>query len=143
MTALRIGIKSYEDIKAWTIRIARGEERRAPDDPKIWLTSAESFAKLLSVENRDLLRVIAEQRPGSIEELASLTGRAPSNLSRTLSKMNDYGIVGLERDGRRVVPTLLHDRIELVVPLTRATGEQPVSSGSAPVDQPSKLAGVA
>ena len=54
------------------------------NEPKVWFTSTESFAKVLSAGNRELLRVIAEKAPGSLDELARITGKAKSNLSRTL-----------------------------------------------------------
>jgi len=54
--------------------VARGEYRVA-DEPRAWFTSTESFAKVLSAGNRELLRIISEAAPGSIEELAQLTGR--------------------------------------------------------------------
>ncbi len=43
MTTLRVGIASYEEMKARTV--ARGGRRIAPGE-KVWLTSTESFAKL-------------------------------------------------------------------------------------------------
>ena len=97
MTTLKVGIASYEDMKARTMAVARGEQRIAPDEPKVWFTSTESFAKVLSAGNRDLLRVIVEQAPGSLDELARITGKAKSNLSRTLRTMAGYGLVRLER----------------------------------------------
>ena len=39
--------------------IARGERRVAAGEPKVWFTSTESFAKVLSAGNRELLRIIA------------------------------------------------------------------------------------
>jgi predicted transcriptional regulator len=60
MTTLKVGIASYEEMKARTLRIARGEYRVAPGEPKVWFTSTESFAKALSAGNRELLRVINE-----------------------------------------------------------------------------------
>jgi predicted transcriptional regulator len=118
MTTLRLGIASYEEMKARSMRIARGEQRIAPGDPKVWFTSTESFAKVLSAGNRDLLRVIAERGPGSLEELARWTGRAKSNLSRTLKTMERYGLVNLRR-GRngRIAPQVTHDRVALDLPL--------------------------
>ena len=68
--------------------VARGERRIAPGEPKVWFTSTESFAKVLSAGNRDLLRVIAEQAPASLDELARITGKAKSNLSRTLKTVS-------------------------------------------------------
>ena len=129
MTTLRVGIASYEEMKTRTMRIARGEERPRPDDPKVWFTSTESFAKVLSAANRDLLRVIAEQTPGTLEELSVLTGRATSNRSRTLKAMDDYGLVRMERGpGRRLAPKIVHDRVELILPLTEP-GSVTVATG--------------
>src|SRR6202158_795812 len=48
MTTLKVGIASYEDMKARTMAVARGEIRVAADEPKGWFTSTESFAKGLS-----------------------------------------------------------------------------------------------
>lgn len=93
-----------------------------PDDPVAWFPSTESFARLLTADNRAMLRLIAEKSPGSLDELVELTGRAKSNLSRSLSTLASYGIVRMERHGRKVTPTVVYDRIELILPLTgRAT----------------------
>ena len=119
MTTLKVGIASYEEMKARTIRIARGEYRVAPGEPKVWFTSTESFGKVLSARNRELLRIIAEKTPGSLDELAQITGRAKSNLSRTLKTMEGYGLVRLKRGERgRITPTVAHNRVELDLPLT-------------------------
>ena len=67
-----------------------------------------------------MLRLIAEKAPGSLDELARLTGRAKSNLSRTLKSMEGYGLVRLERGERgRIAPRVTHDRVELDLPLTK------------------------
>jgi predicted transcriptional regulator len=65
MTTLKVGIASYGEMKARTMAIARGEHRLSSDEPKVWFTSTESFAKILSAGNRDLLRIIAEKTPAS------------------------------------------------------------------------------
>jgi predicted transcriptional regulator len=116
---LKVGIANYQEMKARTIRVARGEEGASAAAPTVWFTSMESFAKVLSDGNRELLRVIAEQAPGSLDELAKMTGRAKSNLSRTLKMMEGYGFVRLERGFRgRVMPRVTADRIELDMQLT-------------------------
>jgi predicted transcriptional regulator len=89
MRTLRVGIASYEQIKARTIAIARGKYKPAAGEPKVWFTSAESFARVLSDRNRALLGIIADSGP----ESAKLTGRRKSNLSRTLKTMARYGFV--------------------------------------------------
>ncbi|MGH6901762.1 MAG: helix-turn-helix domain-containing protein [Geminicoccaceae bacterium] len=121
MTTLKVGIASYEEMKARTMRIARGEHRVTSGEPKVWFTSTESFAKVLSAGNRELLRIIAEKAPGSLGELAQITGRAKSNLSRTLKTMEGYAR-RLERGQRgRMAPKVAHDRVELDLPLTTPT----------------------
>lgn len=119
MTTLKVGIASYDEMKARTLRIARGQHRVGPREPKVWFTSTESFAKVLSAGNRELLQVIAEKAPGSLDQLARITGRAKSNLSRTLKAMEGYGLVRLDRGARgRITPKVVHDRVELDLPLT-------------------------
>ena len=109
----------YEGMTARTMVVARGERRIPSSDPKVWFTSTESFARVLSAGNRELQRVIAEKAPGSLEELARITGKAKSNLSRTLRTMEGYGLVRLERGERgRITPKVMHERVELDLPLT-------------------------
>jgi predicted transcriptional regulator len=54
-----------------------------------------SLAEVLSGENRALLHTIWQSKPQSIAELATTTGRKPSNLSRTLKTMARYGLVDM------------------------------------------------
>jgi predicted transcriptional regulator len=103
MKTLKVGIASYEAMKARTMAIARGELRPKSGDPKVWFTSPESFAKVLSNKNRALLATIAETHPASLNELATATGRSPGNLSRTLRTMERYGLVQLHKGERGMV----------------------------------------
>jgi predicted transcriptional regulator len=82
----------------------------------------ESFAKILSDRNRALLALIAETNPASMNELAEKTGRARSNLSRTLRTMERYGLVRFEKgEGRTQAPRVLYSDIVLDVPLRAPT----------------------
>ena len=118
MTTLKVGIADYEEMKARTMRIAKGEEKPAPDDPKVWFTSTESFAQILSSGIRELLRVIDEQSPGSLEELSRITGRTKPSLSRTLKTMVNYGLIRMDPgEGQKLAPKVLHDRVALELPL--------------------------
>ena len=114
MSTLRVGIATLNEYKQRTLAIARGELKPGPMEPKIWFNSIESFAKVLSERNRDLLRVIAETRPESLQALAEKTGRAKSNLSRTLKTMERYGLVQLERGkGRTMAPRTSYTNVVL------------------------------
>lgn len=118
MTTLRIGIASPADYKARTMAIARGELKPAANAPKVWFTSIESVAKVLSDKNRELLAVIAAERPESLQALAERTGRAKSNLSRTLKTMERYGLVCMEkRAGRAIAPRAVYDEVRVDLPL--------------------------
>lgn len=128
MKTLRVGIATYEEMKARTIAIARGLHRPAPDDPKVWFTSAEAFARVLSDRNRALLQIIAESAPESLAELSRLTGRQKSNLSRTLKTMARYGFVKLDRGPRgSVIAGVPYQRISLVLPLARTARRRPAA----------------
>ena len=118
MTTLRVGIASLEQYRDYTMAIVRGEYKRTPDEPKLWLSSIDFFAKLLSEPNRDLLRVIGETKPQSLDKLAEATGRTKSDLSRTLKTMGRFGLVQFKRGkGRAMVPRTPYTHVELHVAL--------------------------
>src|SRR5664279_5911089 len=124
MRTLRVGIASYEQMKAGTVAIARGEYKPAAGEPKVWFTSAESFARVLSERNRTLLGIIAESSPESLTRLAELTGRKKSNLSRTLKTMERYGFVHLGRGARgSIIPRVPYQKISLTLPLSKPVRE--------------------
>ena len=124
MTTLKIGIAGYDRMKARTMAIARGEHKPSRDEPTVWFASIESFAKVLSGHNRELLAVIVREQPASLTELAALAGRSKSNLSRTLKTMSRYGLVELAAGQRgALVPRVPYDRVSLDLPLTTSPRE--------------------
>ena len=127
---LRVGIAGREEQRARMLAIARGEYKPAPDEPKVWFTSLESLGQVLSARNQALLELIACAQPGSITELAHLSGRAKGNLARTLRTMSRYGFVELHRKERgRVEPRVAYDRLSLELPLGRGRrGSEPAAA---------------
>jgi len=115
---LKIGILPYEEIKARTLAIARGELKPTKNDPKVWLPSTETFGRILSGPNRALLGEIARSKPRTMSELAEKTGRKLSNLSRTLKTMERYGLVTLEKrpDGT-IAPVVSYEELSVTVPI--------------------------
>lgn len=93
---LKVGIMPYREMKARTLAIARGQYKPRPDEPKVWFNSLKSLASVLSEDNQALLQAIREHNPGSIAELEEITGRAASNLTRTLHTLERYGLVELK-----------------------------------------------
>ena len=68
MKTLRIGIAGYDRMKARTMAIARGEHKPSRDEPKVWFVSIESFAKVRSQRNRELLAMIGREKPDSVTD---------------------------------------------------------------------------
>jgi predicted transcriptional regulator len=101
MKTLKIGILSTEQYKARTLAIAQGKYVPAKNEAKVWFESVKSMSQVLSEENRALLKLILETEPKSLVELAERSGRAPSNLSRTLRTMERYGLVHFEQGSNR------------------------------------------
>jgi predicted transcriptional regulator len=119
MRTLRVGIASYEEMKRRTLAIVKGQYKPAAGEPRVWFTSAESFARVLSDRNRRLLGIISAACPDSLATLAKLTGRKKSNLSRTLKTMERYGFVRFEHGHHgRLIPRVPYERVSLILPLS-------------------------
>ena len=105
--------------------IARGERKPVRGEPTVWFTSIESFAKVLSQRNRALLAMIGRAKPSSVTELAGISGRSTSNLSRTLKTMSRYGLLELTKGERgTLVPRVPYDQARLDVSLTAGPGQR-------------------
>ncbi len=104
MKTIKVGIMPLEQYKKRTIDIARGLYKPKKDEPKVWFESVKSMAQILSNENQELLKVILANNPKYLNELEELTGRAKSNLSRTLKTLERYGIVELHKENNALVP---------------------------------------
>jgi predicted transcriptional regulator len=96
MKQVKVGIMPLKDFQAYTKAIVTGKHKRKRGEPKIWFSSMAALAQVLSDSNRELLSLIAEQKPESITELSKLSGRAQSNLTRTLKKMESYGLITMK-----------------------------------------------
>lgn len=111
---MKIGIMPKDKYIQRTLAIAKGEYKPSINEPKIWFESMLSMAQVLSNENQQLLKIIKEKLPESISDLEELTQRKKSNLSRTLSTLEKYGIIKLEAsDGTKKKPRVLADKFEV------------------------------
>jgi predicted transcriptional regulator len=117
---------SIGEFMKWTKRIVT-DPNAVAGTPKRWFdndetaakvlgttTSPEAMVRLLSEENLALLHLIATLKPGSLRELATLSKRKESNLSRTLKKLREAGIVDFEEGpGQTRAPRLMARRVTL------------------------------
>ena len=94
-----IGIMPRDKFRQRTLDIAAGKYKPKKGEPKIWFSSMKSLSEVLSDKNMQLLRIIAKEKPESIKELATISGRQSSNLSRTLKTFESYGFVKMVSQG--------------------------------------------
>ena len=127
-TTYKIG--SIGKFAEWTRRVVL-DSNAAHGVPKTWFdsqetarragaeqVSAEAMVKLLSPGNLAVLAAIRQHKPGSVRELAALTGRKEASLSRTLKRFAQVGIVGFQDGPHRTrVPTLIARRVHLDIDL--------------------------
>ena len=106
MKIMNVGIMSQEDYKKRTLSIVRGEYKPKKNEPKIWFESIKSLSQVLSNENQELLKLIIKCKPQSLTELEVLSHRKKSNLSRTLKTLENYGIVSLNKEKGKIVPSV-------------------------------------
>lgn len=120
-------IQSHEDLRNEMKAVARVKKPAPADAARTSFQSADVLLRLLTPENRTLLRMIRDERPQSVAELARLSKRAEPNLLRTLGKLEAFGLIEMQSAGRRRIPVpIVHklsveidpfsqnDRLELV-----------------------------
>ncbi len=120
MAKIRVGIMPHEEFRKYTLDIAAGKHVPERGAPKIWFASMKALSETLSDPNRALLALIADQHPESLSELAKLSGRAVSSISRTLKRMEGLGLVQLKHEKHgRVVPKVPYSDIVLDMSIGR------------------------
>jgi predicted transcriptional regulator len=98
-------IQRMNDLEAEMRKVARGEIAAPADAASPSVESTEALIRLLTPDNRSLLRTIRDAKPQSVAELARLTNRSEPNLLRTLGKLEAFGLLEMQTIDRRRVPT--------------------------------------
>jgi len=98
-------IQSLRSLREEMKAVARGERAAPADAAKPSFNSVDALIRLLTPENRRLLALIRDRKPGSVAELVQLTGRAQPNLTRTLAKLEAAGFIRMKAVGRRKAPS--------------------------------------
>ena len=100
-----VKIQKHKDLREQMKAVARGEKRAPVDAARPSFESAEVLLRLLTPDNRELLRMIRDKHPQSVAELARLSKRAQPNLLRTLGKLEAAGLIEMTASGNRRIPT--------------------------------------
>jgi predicted transcriptional regulator len=98
-------IQSLTSLEQEMKAVARGERPAPADAARPSFNSVEALVRLLTPENRQLLALIRDRKPGSVAELVQMTGRAQPNLTRTLAKLEAAGFITMRSVGRRKAPS--------------------------------------
>jgi predicted transcriptional regulator len=108
-------IRSRKDLFGEMRAVARGEITAPADAAEPSVESAEVLLRLLTPDNRGLLRTIRDAKPQSVAELARLTHRAEPNLLRTLAKLEAFGLVEIHTVNHRRVPVTKLGKLHLEI----------------------------
>jgi predicted transcriptional regulator len=104
---MKMAKKSLNNLRAEMLSVARGERSAAA------LPAREVLGVLASAEHRELLQIIHVERPESVSRLAEISGRAQSNVSRSLQQLAKHGLIELVRNGREVRPNPIASTVSI------------------------------
>jgi|SRR5579862_5291051 len=107
----KVKVQSLQALRDEMRAVASGERSAPVDAGKPSFNSVEAVVRLLTPANRRLLALIRDRRPQSVAELVSMTGRAQSNLTRTLAKFQAAGFIMMTAAGRRKTPSVTVKKI--------------------------------
>ena len=108
-------VQRFKDLITEMREVGRGEIPPPADAARPSVESAEALLRLLTPDNRSLLRTIRDAKPQSVTELARLTRRAEPNLLRTLNKLEAFGLLHIQSVGRRRVPQVTVESLHLEI----------------------------
>jgi predicted transcriptional regulator len=117
---IKIGVKALravlDETREAMEHIAAGQA--APKIHDVNFTSYEAMRKLLTPRRLELLHIIKEQRPDSIDELVQVVGRDAKNINDDLALLSNVGLLELRKTtkGRkRVVPHVTVDKLQVEI----------------------------
>ncbi len=108
-------IQSLQDLAEEMKAVARGEKPAPADAATVSFESADALLRLLTPENRELLRIIRDEKPQSVSELSRRTKRAGPNLARTLDKLEAMGLVEMRGEERRRIPIAVASKFKVEI----------------------------
>ncbi len=116
---LRIGVKgleqSLDEFAATAEAIERGEKVRKSSG--VFFTSIEALRKSLTPKRLELLALIMEREPESLNELARLAKRNIKNVFDDITYLEQVGMLSKKDAGRETVPVIDYDSITIDIDL--------------------------
>lgn len=117
---VKIGIKSVKEILEDFVQAGEAIERgeKVKQEKGVYFESIEGFRKALTTKRLQLLRLIKEKHPESLQELARLAKRDMKAIVTDIEILEELGLVDMKRKktGRRLsTPTVGYDMIDLQI----------------------------
>ncbi len=97
--------KKWDAIEGFLSEAIR-EPDKYPDKLAVFVLTDEELHQIFTRERLRLLRALKEKEYESVTELSTRLGRDKAAVTRDLKLMWEYGLVRLEKEGRRVKPRL-------------------------------------
>jgi len=115
---VKIGIKSLKEVLNNFVKTGEAIERgeRVKREKGVYFESVEGFRKALTAKRLELLHLIKEKHPESLQELARLAKRDMKSIVTDIKILENLDLIDMKRkkEGRREsVPTVEYDRINL------------------------------
>src|SRR3989337_2913814 len=102
---VKIGIKSVKDFLDDFVKTGEAIERGEKVKPEkgLYFESIEGFRKALTPKRLELLHLIREKQPGSIQELTRLSKRDIKSVATDITLLEELGLIDMKRkkEGRR------------------------------------------
>src|SRR5262245_18315102 len=103
-----IGIRGAEDVlaeAAATMKAVAAGKTAKPQRRRLFFTSPEALRRFLTPKRVALIRLVRQQRPSSINELASLAHRDFKRVYEDVKALAETGLLELTQEkGRRITP---------------------------------------
>ena len=117
---VKIGIKSVKEVLDDFARVAKAIERgeKVKKEKGVYFESIEGFRKALTTKRLELLRLIKEKHPDSLQELARFAKRDMKAIVTDIEILEELGLVDMKRKktGRKLsTPTVGYDMIDLQI----------------------------
>ena len=117
---VKIGIKSLENVLEDTKEVMKKLERGEKVKPEkgLYFESIEGFRKALTPKRLELLHLIREKQPGSIQELTRLSKRDIKSVATDITLLEELGLIDIKRkkEGRREsIPVVNYNKINLEI----------------------------
>ncbi|MBI2211263.1 MAG: hypothetical protein HYU47_11850 [Deltaproteobacteria bacterium] len=117
---VKIGLRSSDDVlreAAETMKRVAAGKRVKPKGHRLFFTSPEALRRFLTPKRLELIRLIRERRPDSINELAALARRDFKRVYEDVMGLAEAGLLELATNkGRKKAPRVADElRLEIVV----------------------------